>query len=62
MISRCEIEAYDMGQRTLADEIDDLERDEHLDDEIEAMKARLRDAPQGSAGAQQRYANGYAKQ
>ncbi len=36
-----EIEAYDMGQRTLADEIDDLERDEQLDDEIEAMKARL---------------------
>ena len=37
-----QIESYDMGQKTLADEIEDLEHDEQLDSEIEAMKTRLK--------------------
>lgn len=37
-----EIESYDLGQRTLADEIEDLEADEKVDEELERLKARLR--------------------
>ena len=36
-----EIESYDMGQKTLADEIEELAADEDLDAELEALKARL---------------------
>ena len=36
-----EIEAYDLGQRSLADEIDELETDEKVDEELERLKARL---------------------
>lgn len=36
-----QIEAYDMGQKTLADEISDLERDEAIDAELAEMKARM---------------------
>jgi phage shock protein A len=36
-----EIEAYDLGQRNLADEIADLESDEKVDEELEKLKARL---------------------
>ncbi len=36
-----QIESYDLGKRTLADEIADLEGGEALDAELEAMKARL---------------------
>lgn len=37
-----QIESYDMGQKTLADEIEDLEHDEQLDSEVQAMKTRLK--------------------
>ena len=37
-----QIESYDMGQKTLADEIEDLEHDEQLDSEVQAMKSRLK--------------------
>jgi phage shock protein A len=43
-----QVESYDMGQKTLADEIADLESDEQIDQELEALKARLR----GEAGTQ----------
>ena len=36
-----EVEAYDLGQRSLADEIDELETDEKVDEELERLKARL---------------------
>ena len=40
-----QVEAYDMGQRTLADEIAELESDEAIDAELAALKARMRDKP-----------------
>lgn len=36
-----EVEAYDLGQRNLADEIADLEADEKVDEELAKLKARL---------------------
>lgn len=36
-----EIEAYDLGQRTLAQEIEELESDEKIDEELARLKARL---------------------
>jgi phage shock protein A len=36
-----QIEAYDVGQRTLADEIKDLEGSEQIDEELKALKARV---------------------
>jgi phage shock protein A len=36
-----QIEAYDMGQKTLADEISDLESDETIDAELAELKARM---------------------
>ncbi|MGI9324580.1 MAG: phage shock protein PspA, partial [Pseudomonadales bacterium] len=37
-----EIESFDMGQKTLADEIEDLERDGDLNEQLEAFKQRVR--------------------
>ena len=45
-----QVESYDMGQKTLADEIADLETDEQIDQELEALKARLRDASGTQSG------------
>ncbi len=39
-----EIEAYDMGQKTLSDEIADLEADEGIDDQLNELKARVKQA------------------
>jgi phage shock protein A len=36
-----QIEAYDMGQRTLSDEISDLETDEVIDEELRKLKDRM---------------------
>ncbi len=36
-----QVEAYDMGQRTLSDEIADLETDEVIDEELQKLKARM---------------------
>jgi phage shock protein A len=36
-----EIESYDLGQKTLADEIEDLEHDDELDSQLAAFKARV---------------------
>ena len=36
-----EIEAYDLGQRTLADEITELENDEKVDEELARLKAKM---------------------
>ena len=41
-----EIEAYDLGQRTLSDEIEELENDEKVDAELEKLKARLGQSPE----------------
>jgi len=42
-----EIESYDMGQKTLSDEISELESDEDVDDQLNQLKARVqqREAP-----------------
>ena len=42
-----EIEAYDMGQKTLSEEISELESDEGLDEQLSELKARVSkaDAP-----------------
>ena len=36
-----EIEAYDLGQKSLSDEIEDLQDDEKVDDELARLKAKL---------------------
>ena len=36
-----EVEAYDLGQRNMADEIADLESDDKVDEELAKLKARL---------------------
>ncbi len=36
-----QIESYDMGKKTLADEINDLENANNIDDELAALKARV---------------------
>ena len=46
-----EVEAYDLGQQTLSEEIDGLEKDEELDEELEKLKVRMnRTAPRETAG------------
>jgi phage shock protein A len=58
-----QIEAYDMGQRTLADEIAELETDDEIDADLEKLKARMKgtdpapSAP-GGTGAADQSANG----
>ena len=42
-------ESYDMGHKTLAQEIEGLEDEERLDDELERLKARVR-KPDAAAG------------
>lgn len=48
-----QVEAYDMGQRTLADEISELETDEQIDAELSELKARMggTSAQPGAPGA-----------
>lgn len=43
-----QVESYDMGQKTLAEEIEDLESNERIDEELRALKAKL--AGSGSEG------------
>lgn len=47
-----QVESYDMGQKTLAEEIEELEASEHLDEELKALKARLRGGQGGAAAGQ----------
>lgn len=44
-----QIESYDMGKKTLADEIADLEVDDSLDVELAALKARLSGGTQNTS-------------
>jgi len=37
-----QVEAYDMGSKSLADEIADLEADENIDDELAELKAKMK--------------------
>ena len=52
-----QVEAYDMGQKTLADEIAELETDEQVDDQLQALKDRLAGSSQTPADAQEADAN-----
>jgi len=36
-----QVESYDMGQKTLAEEIEELESDERINEELAALKARI---------------------
>jgi len=47
-----QVEAYDLGRRTLAEEIAELETAERIDEELEQLKARMRGgaAAPGTAG------------
>ncbi len=45
-----EVEAYDLGQRTLSDEIAELENDEKVDEELAKLKAKMKGGSQGSEG------------
>lgn len=36
------VESYDLGNRTLAEEIDDLQNDEYLNKELQALKSRIK--------------------
>lgn len=36
-----QVEAYDMGKKSLADEIDELQADDAIDNELEALKAKM---------------------
>ena len=42
-----QIEAYDMGQKTLSDEIAELESDEDVDEQLNQLKARMHNADKG---------------
>jgi phage shock protein A len=56
-----QIEAYDMGQRTLADEIAELETDNTIDADLAELKARLQGesaAAPADAPANDQSANG----
>jgi len=46
-----QVESYDLGQKTLSEEIEDLEANEHIDEELKALKARLGAASGGAAAA-----------
>jgi phage shock protein A len=57
-----QIESYDMGQRTLADEISDLEVDDEVDADLAKLKARMKgesaSTSSSEAGAPGQSANG----
>lgn len=44
-----EIESYDLGQKTLADEISDLEQDETIDEELRKLKEKMSDSNNGNS-------------
>lgn len=46
-----QVESYDMGQKTLAEEIGELETDERIDEELQALKARLGGGTPAAGGA-----------
>ena len=46
-----QVESYDLGQRSLKEQIDDLAVDESVDEELRKLKARVRDdAPKAAEG------------
>jgi len=45
-----EIEAYDLGQKTLSDEISELENDEKVDEELERLKAKMGGSSEADTG------------
>ena len=47
-----QVESYDLGQRSLKEQIDDLAVDENVDEELRKLKARVKDNPAGGEAAQ----------
>ena len=47
-----EVEAFDLGQKNLADEIADLEADEKVDEELAKLKARMGQSPSQNTEAE----------
>jgi phage shock protein A len=47
-----QVESYDMGQKTLSEEIEELETDERINEELQALKARMGGGSGGSAAPQ----------
>ena len=47
-----QVESYDLGQRSLKEQINDLEVDENVDEELRKLKARVKDNPTGGEAAQ----------
>ena len=47
-----QVESYDLGQRSLKEQINDLEVDENVDEELRKLKARVKDNPSGGEAAQ----------
>jgi phage shock protein A len=37
-----QVDAYDLGKKTLADEFADLESDDEIDDELAALKKKMK--------------------
>ncbi len=46
-----QVESYDLGSKSLADEIAELEADEKVDDELAQLKAKLQSAPKSDNSA-----------
>lgn len=44
-----QVESYDLGQKTLAEEIEELETDERINEELQALKARMGGGTRGAA-------------
>ena len=48
-----QVESYDLGQRSLKEQIDELVVDESVDDELRKLKAQVKEQPSGSEAAAQ---------
>lgn len=46
-----QVESYDMGQKTLSEEIEELESDERINEELQALKARMGGTGSAASGA-----------
>ena len=47
-----QVESFDLGQRSLKEQIDDLAVDESVDEELRELKARVKEQPAGGEAAQ----------
>ena len=44
-----QVDSYDLGKKSLADEISDLETDDSIDNELEALKAKMQKPKKAAA-------------